>query len=1144
MFSLLTRLFILTAGLAGAAGPGDLASLKEGQEAAGAFRAAALYLDPSGDIKGARFLHERGMTVDLLFFDSVPQLSLCFRTPPDDDSGASHTLEHLVLGKGSAGRRLNTLMPMRMGGYTAGTHTHMTNYQFSSAAGPAEFYELLEAFLGALVRPDVSDEEIRREVAHFAVVEDSASLRLEEKGTVYTEMVARMEQPVYVRWGQVQKMLFGPAHPLARNQGGEPEEIWKLTPGAIRAFHKAHYRLDGNASMIAALPPGWEAADFLKKLDAAIKSLEPGRPAGAPRELPSFSPMKERGIWIGRYPSMDASVPQHALLAWPPVATLGVDESLRAELAAEIAGSGETSYLYRDLVDQKTRKFDSGATGISAGVQSLPASYATVGIAGLPAASVTPDGLQRLRDAVLERLRWLHGLKPGSAELAETAEKARPLILARRRSTLRAMQGPPKFGERHSGDSWHRFLDQLAAEPGFSKSLGEDAALDGLLAELDAGRNPWAAALERAGMLETPYVSAVLPDAELLERQKERKRERLAAAAVKISTDLRLPEAEAFAAYRADTASATAVLAALERDTPKPSFLREPPLDLDTLDWAESRLPSGPKLVTTRFSTPFTDIKVSFDLRGVPEKDWELLPLLGSALGSVGVETRSGEKLDYVRARERIMTEIQGAGLWVSAHPRSERAELTVAAYASSPAEVDKAAQWLENYIFRTGLSGASRGRLVDLLRSRIQNARGIFQRDTEYWISSAVSAYKYQDRPLYMHTSSPFTELRHLNRLRWRLEAPGPEALAALRAAAALVIDAAKTLDRAGAGKVLAKTEGELGEYLRWEFELLPEDSWRADLRRIAEEFLADIGRPEETITRLKELSSRVLARAGAKVHINGNAANSKRAAAAVDALLARLPEGKPAKAPVRRGLVEKRLCDRLPGTGLPAHAALVNNSAKTGTVNSWSPASAYHSFDKEGLLDSLALGVLAGGGAHSLFMRTWSAGLAYSNGLGHSRSTGEAVYSADKCPDPAQTLRFVTDIAGGTGVEDPFLLEYSLAGAFRDYRADGDFSSRGGSLAYDLEEGNRPELVREYKSALLRLARDPATPELVRGRFGKAMGRVLAGMPGVKISEYPGAGVFLTGPEAVVRHYEDYLRERGDTSPVVRLYPRDFWP
>ncbi|MBI4422606.1 MAG: hypothetical protein HY554_02700, partial [Elusimicrobia bacterium] len=735
-------------------------------------------------------------------------------------------------------------------------------------------------------------------------------------------------------------------------------------------------------------------------------------------------------------------------------------------------------------------------------------------------------------------------LKAGSPELAETAEKTRARALARRREMLRAMDGPPMFGARFSGDGWHRALDARAAQPGFEKPLSEEAALDRLLAELASGANPWTAVVDRAGLLEPPYLSAALPDPALLGRQRRAKEERLAAAASRLASGYGLPPAQALERYQAEAASATAVLDALAARAEKPSFLREPPLELDALRWSEGRLPSGPRLVRTEFDTPFTNLSVAFDLGAVPRPDWELLPLLEAALGGVGVVTASGERLDYAQAAERRMAEIYGAGVGAVAHPRRDRAELVFAAHASSEEEVGRAAAWLESYLLRPNLSEDSRERLVDSLRASIQGWRGVFQADEESWVAGAAAAYEHQDRPLYMHLSSPFTVLRHLNRLRWRLEKPAPAELAVLRATATAALAAADGAERGQAAVLLEGVAGELGEYLRWELSHLPEDSWRRDLRRLATELLEDVGRPEETIARLRALAKRVLVRAGARVHLNGSPRSLDRALPLVDRLIARLPAGRRAPPAKRQGLVAERLNERLPGLERPVHVALVNNGGKTGTVSVWAKGPGYRSRSREDLLDALAFGVLGGGGAHSLFIRTWGAGLAYGNGMSHRAWSGRVSYYADKCPDPAQTLRFVGDVAASTAIDDPFLLEYSLSGAFGDFRGLGDFTGRGSALAYDLEEGNRPELVRAYKARLLALARAPGTLEAVRARFKSALGRVLVGLPGGKVAASPEAGAFLIGPDDLIEKYEAFVKERGEAERVIRLYPRDFWP
>jgi hypothetical protein len=1140
----LLRLAVAFASLAFAAGPSDLSSLREGQ-AIGAFHAVSLYLDSSGAPKGARFQHDRGALIDVLFFDSVPQISISFHTPPDDERGAPHTLEHLLIGKGSAGRKLNTLLPMRMGQDNAATFSDLTNYQFSSAAGPAEFYEILDVYLDALIRPTFTDEEIRREVAHDVVTEEKSHLSLEEAGTVYAEMVSRMEQPGEILSDMLSRMQFGQNHPFARNQGGEPDQIWNLTPGDIRAFHAAHYHLDSRMEMIAVLPRGWSAADFLEKLNQTILRVEPQASTAPIAAMPPFQPLDKRDIRIGAFPSQDSSTPQQAAMGWPPVPVFSVEEQARLDIALELL-SGDLPFLAGDYLDKVIRKSNPSAPSLNIGIwsQSLPASYAYLYIFGLPASALTPATLGALRDAVMERVRWLHDLKPGAQNLADVADKARTRILLRRRASAKAMEGPPRFGERSTGTAWHRILDRLAVEPGFAKHIDETAALDQLSKDLDAGLNPWAAAIERAGMLEQPYVSAVVPDPSLQATQKSRKTERIQAKAGKLMADYALQEQPALERYRAEASSATVVLESLERGQPRPSFLREPPLELDRLDWTESRLPSGPSLVATRFDTPFTDVSIAFDLNGIAAQDQELLPFLSNAIRGVGVVTATGEQLDPVKANERASAEIQGIDVDVNTDGIRDLTELTFTVHASTPGEIDAAVGWLENYILRPDLSVQSRENLKSSLIQTLQTKRAIFQGDEETWVDSVADAYRHQDHPMTMHTTSPFTVMRDLNRLRWRLEEPSPAQFAVMQATAAFVLQAAAAADRKEAEQRLLSVSGEFGEYVRWEFAHLPDDSWRRDLKRIVAEYLEDLGRSQETIRRVQALTAQVLVRAGARVHVNGSPANVELASKKVDALLARLPVGKASRSPKSRNIVLERLRERFPGLARPAHVALVNESGKTGSISVWARAPSYRSLGRDDLLDTLALGVLSGGGAQSLYMRTWNAGLAYSNGLGHGTSNGLADYSAEKCPDPTQTLRFVAGVVSGFQLDDPFFLEYSLADEFNDYRAAQDFSSRGAALADDLRNGDRPETVRAFKSALLRLAREPGTLDAVRARFQTTLGRILVGLPGGKVSASPEAAAFFIGPEEQIKRYEDFVRERGEATRVIRLYPRDFWP
>src|SRR5258706_8908551 len=97
------------------------------------------------------------------------------------------------------------------------------------------FWPVVEDQLDAMLNPNYTDEEIRREVRNFGVDKgDDGTLRLEEKGTVYNEMVRTYEQPDAVLYRTVGQLLYGAAHPLSYESGGYPDAIRDMTPADIR----------------------------------------------------------------------------------------------------------------------------------------------------------------------------------------------------------------------------------------------------------------------------------------------------------------------------------------------------------------------------------------------------------------------------------------------------------------------------------------------------------------------------------------------------------------------------------------------------------------------------------------------------------------------------------------------------------------------------------------------------------------------------------------------------------------------------------------------------------------------------------------------------------------------------------------------
>src|SRR6202042_1178073 len=93
-----------------------------------------------------------------------------------------------------------------------------------------------------------------------------------------------------------------------------------------------------------------------------------------------------------------------------------------------------------------------------------------------------------------------------------------------------------------------------------------------------------------------------------------------------------------------------------------------------------------------------------------------------------------------------------------------------------------------------------------------------------------------------------------------------------------------------------------------------------------------------------------------------------------------------------------------------MPVYVGFVNPNTQQGVFLNSAPALKYADLDEESLLRYLAFLQYSGGGAHSIFMKTWGAGLAYGNGL-RTGPNERMSYYADKTPALPDTIKFVAE-------------------------------------------------------------------------------------------------------------------------------------
>jgi Zn-dependent M16 (insulinase) family peptidase len=1138
-------------------------TLSEGQVING-FRTVAVYLDDAGHPMGARFRQVRsGFTLDLLGIQSVPQGFIWVTTYPTSNMGEPHTQEHLLLGKGNRGRALGSAEPMSLVTSSAYTMQWMTCFHFYTSAGPEVFYEEFERTFEALIHPDYTDEEVRREVRNFGgSTAAGGSLRLEEKGTVYNEMTTSMDQPNSRLFRAAAVAAYGPEHPLSFSSGGLPSALRLIQPADIRRFHAQHY-FGGNMGMIASLPKEVGLDTALAKIDAALDRVEPRHPVlpiTTEDKLPAPQPAPAGRIEYVRYPSRDDQKPGSVLLLWPADRNLNHRDFELLSLFLDNVGGDSDTNLYRLLVNSGTRAADFGIQGVNAFADTDQGNPVYVMLRDVPAARMNDGDLTALRGHVLAELARIAAYPDGSSELTQFNARLKSRILERRRELAKFVDSPPGFGLRGVGSDWVTHLYRLNREPGFRKSLTEKAELDEIEKMVAGDHNLWRDYLAQWKLTSaTPWIEAAKPDPALAPQEERERVARVAAEVARLEEKYGVKtEPEALRRYQAEYDAATKVIDTAALEVKTPAFLDKPPLTLDDqLEFSTRTLTGGVPLVASTFDT-LTGATAGIALRldGVPEEQLVYLSMLPQLLTRAGV-IENGKPVSYQDMAGRLRNEILDLDARFNVNPVTDRYELVVQGAGNDLAESARALEWMKLVLFHPDWRPENLPRLRDLVEQSLGAIRNTTQRAEEAWVDDPARAWRRQDNPLLLTTSSFMTRDHNLFRLRWMLMGGGSEEFyrfleglakatgsRAERKALLASIQGGKYagMERLpAASKALAITAARDLEAVLPE---IPDSSLATDWSDLCGQMRRDLETgPEKTLAALDHLRQSLLITGGARMFLISSLAAQEKLTAGLQEVPRLLDSAKVVKAAYRPGRrVEERLHGRDPRATHPVFEGLVNANSQGGVFLNSAPAATLKDTSPDALLDLLAANLYAGHGAHGMFMKTWAAGLAYSNGIRVHPLDGRLNYYAERTPMLPQTLEFVIGELNKVK-PDPSLVDYAIAGAFDGTRSVLPYEERGEAMADDLADGLTPEVVTRFHRAILGLRQRPdLSAELFR-RMPKVYERILPGM-GTPAKDVAGGVYFVIGPEKQLDAYEQYLKKaEGAQAVLFRLYPRDFW-
>ncbi|MCX7679197.1 MAG: insulinase family protein [Spirochaetes bacterium] len=190
------------------------------------------------------FSHEKTGARLLKLFnrDDNKVFSIVFKTPPQDNTGVPHILEHSVL---AGSRKYPTKEPfvelLKSSLHTflnAMTFPDKTMYPVASK-NEKDFLNLIDVYLDAVFFPNIYHNPfiLMQEGWHY---EFDSKGRLIINGIVYNEMKGAFSSPERIIVSKIQKLLF-PDTCYAFESGGDPEEIPSLTQEMFLNFHQTYY---------------------------------------------------------------------------------------------------------------------------------------------------------------------------------------------------------------------------------------------------------------------------------------------------------------------------------------------------------------------------------------------------------------------------------------------------------------------------------------------------------------------------------------------------------------------------------------------------------------------------------------------------------------------------------------------------------------------------------------------------------------------------------------------------------------------------------------------------------------------------------------------------------------------------------------
>lgn len=220
------------------------------------------------------FVHDKtGAIVHWIMAEDIEcTFSISFRTPPINDKGLPHVLEHICVSGSEKYPSPNLFFSLATQTYNtyinAVTYENMTSYPMASLSDE-QLLVLADYYLSGVFQPLVYSEErlFQREAWRYTLADAEAPIEL--TGTVLSEM--RGTQSMYETSRYAMRESLYPGSIRANNSGGNPDHIQEITWDEIKAYHTAYYHPSNSLTILYG---DIDPVRFLEMLDGYFSAFD------------------------------------------------------------------------------------------------------------------------------------------------------------------------------------------------------------------------------------------------------------------------------------------------------------------------------------------------------------------------------------------------------------------------------------------------------------------------------------------------------------------------------------------------------------------------------------------------------------------------------------------------------------------------------------------------------------------------------------------------------------------------------------------------------------------------------------------------------------------------------------------------------